>query len=100
MQGKLAIHGGPRTVPDGLKKQWPEITPEPPLGVNLTMNTSVRGQGPPEQYVASSFPIAPSQLLVNMNSRPSCETPPMPANRKRPHVASPSVYQLRVEPKR
>lgn len=23
---KLAIHGGPKTVPDGLKKPWPEIT--------------------------------------------------------------------------
>ncbi len=28
MKGKLAIYGGPRTVPDGLKKRWPEITPE------------------------------------------------------------------------
>ncbi|MEW5960373.1 MAG: DegT/DnrJ/EryC1/StrS family aminotransferase, partial [Chloroflexota bacterium] len=28
MKGKLAIHGGPRTVPDGLKKRWPEITQE------------------------------------------------------------------------
>jgi len=26
MKGKLAIHGGPRTVPKGLKKRWPEIT--------------------------------------------------------------------------
>jgi len=28
MKGKLAIHGGPRTVPEGLKKPWPEITQE------------------------------------------------------------------------
>jgi dTDP-4-amino-4,6-dideoxygalactose transaminase len=28
MKGKLALHGGPRTVPDGLKKRWPEITQE------------------------------------------------------------------------
>lgn len=28
MRGRLAIHGGPRTVPDGLKKTWPEITQE------------------------------------------------------------------------
>lgn len=28
MQGKLAINGGPKTVPDGLKKKWPEITQE------------------------------------------------------------------------
>ena len=28
MIGKLAIHGGPRTVPEGLKKPWPEITKE------------------------------------------------------------------------
>lgn len=28
MKGNLAIHGGPRTVPDGLKKRWPEITQE------------------------------------------------------------------------
>lgn len=26
MKGKLAIHGGSPTVPDGLKKPWPEIT--------------------------------------------------------------------------
>jgi dTDP-4-amino-4,6-dideoxygalactose transaminase len=28
MKGKLAIHGGPKTVPEGLKKEWPEITQE------------------------------------------------------------------------
>jgi len=28
MNGKLAIHGGPKAVPDGLKKTWPEITQE------------------------------------------------------------------------
>jgi dTDP-4-amino-4,6-dideoxygalactose transaminase len=28
MAGKLAIHGGPRAVPEGLKKPWPEITAE------------------------------------------------------------------------
>jgi perosamine synthetase len=28
MKGKLAINGGPKTVPDGLKKKWPEITQE------------------------------------------------------------------------
>ncbi|HNS51094.1 MAG TPA: DegT/DnrJ/EryC1/StrS family aminotransferase [Anaerolineae bacterium] len=28
MKGKLAIHGGPRAVPEGLKKEWPEITQE------------------------------------------------------------------------
>lgn len=28
MKGRLAIHGGPRTVPEGLKKRWPEITQE------------------------------------------------------------------------
>jgi dTDP-4-amino-4,6-dideoxygalactose transaminase len=28
MKGKLAIHGGPRIVPEGLMKQWPEITHE------------------------------------------------------------------------
>jgi dTDP-4-amino-4,6-dideoxygalactose transaminase len=28
MKGTLAIHGGPRTVPEGLKKAWPEITQE------------------------------------------------------------------------
>jgi dTDP-4-amino-4,6-dideoxygalactose transaminase len=26
MRDNLAIHGGPRTVPEGLKKRWPEIT--------------------------------------------------------------------------
>lgn len=28
MKSKLAIHGGPSTVPEGLKKIWPEITQE------------------------------------------------------------------------
>jgi dTDP-4-amino-4,6-dideoxygalactose transaminase len=28
MKGKLAIHGGPRTVPEDLKRPWPEITQE------------------------------------------------------------------------
>lgn len=28
MKGNLARHGGPKTVPDGLKKKWPEITQE------------------------------------------------------------------------
>jgi perosamine synthetase len=28
MKGTLAIHGGPRTVPEGLKRAWPEITQE------------------------------------------------------------------------
>jgi perosamine synthetase len=28
MRGTLALHGGQRTVPEGLKKRWPDITPE------------------------------------------------------------------------
>jgi len=28
MKGRLAIHGGPPTVPEGLRKRWPEITQE------------------------------------------------------------------------
>jgi dTDP-4-amino-4,6-dideoxygalactose transaminase len=28
MKGKLAVHGGPRAVPEGLKRSWPEITQE------------------------------------------------------------------------
>jgi len=28
MKSKLALHGGPRTVPHGLQKPWPEITQE------------------------------------------------------------------------
>jgi perosamine synthetase len=28
MRGELAIHGAPKTVPDGLKREWPEITQE------------------------------------------------------------------------
>ena len=28
MKSRLAIHGGPRTVPEGLKRSWPEITQE------------------------------------------------------------------------
>ena len=28
MDNKLAIHGGPSTVPAGLKRTWPDITQE------------------------------------------------------------------------
>jgi dTDP-4-amino-4,6-dideoxygalactose transaminase len=28
MKSRLAIHGGPRTVPEGLKQKWPQITQE------------------------------------------------------------------------
>ena len=32
-KGKLALHGGPKAVPDGLKKGWPIITKEDKLAV-------------------------------------------------------------------
>jgi dTDP-4-amino-4,6-dideoxygalactose transaminase len=41
MTGKLAIHGGPKTVPDGLKKTWPEITPEDKQAVLAVLERNV-----------------------------------------------------------
>jgi perosamine synthetase len=41
MKGKLAIHGGPRTVPPGLKKLWPEITQEDKEAVLAVLERSV-----------------------------------------------------------
>jgi perosamine synthetase len=41
MKGKLAIHGGPRAVPDGLKKRWPEITQEDKDAVLAVLERSV-----------------------------------------------------------
>jgi perosamine synthetase len=41
MTDKLAIHGGPRTVPDGLKKPWPEITPEDKQAVLAVLERNI-----------------------------------------------------------
>jgi dTDP-4-amino-4,6-dideoxygalactose transaminase len=41
MKGNLAIHGGPRTVPDGLKNQWPEITPEDKEAVMAVLERNI-----------------------------------------------------------
>ncbi|MBE7468280.1 MAG: DegT/DnrJ/EryC1/StrS family aminotransferase [Anaerolineae bacterium] len=41
MNGKLAINGGPRTVPDGLKKRWPEITAEDKAAVLAVLERNV-----------------------------------------------------------
>jgi perosamine synthetase len=41
MTGKLAIHGGPKTVPDGLKKRWPEITPEDKQAVLAVLERNI-----------------------------------------------------------
>ncbi|GAB4410479.1 MAG: DegT/DnrJ/EryC1/StrS family aminotransferase [Anaerolineae bacterium] len=41
MTGKLAINGGPRTVPDGLKKRWPEITAEDKAAVLAVLERNV-----------------------------------------------------------
>lgn len=41
MNSKLAIHGGPRTVPDGLKKKWPEITKEDKEAVMAVLERGV-----------------------------------------------------------
>jgi perosamine synthetase len=38
---QLAIHGGPKTVPDGLKKSWPEITPEDKAAVLAVLDRNV-----------------------------------------------------------
>lgn len=37
----LAIHGGPKAVPDGLKKNWPEITPEDKAAVLAVLERNV-----------------------------------------------------------
>jgi dTDP-4-amino-4,6-dideoxygalactose transaminase len=41
MKGNLAIHGGPRTVPAGLKKQWPEITQEDKEAVMAVLERNI-----------------------------------------------------------
>jgi dTDP-4-amino-4,6-dideoxygalactose transaminase len=41
MTGKLAINGGPRTVPDGLKKRWPEIMAEDKAAVLAVLERNV-----------------------------------------------------------
>jgi perosamine synthetase len=38
---QLAIHGGPKSVPDGLKKSWPEITPEDKAAVLAVLERKV-----------------------------------------------------------
>jgi dTDP-4-amino-4,6-dideoxygalactose transaminase len=41
MKGALAIHGGPSTVPEGLKKPWPEITREDKDAVLAVLERSI-----------------------------------------------------------
>jgi dTDP-4-amino-4,6-dideoxygalactose transaminase len=41
MKGKLALHGGSRTVPDGLKKKWPEITPADKAAVTAVLDRGI-----------------------------------------------------------
>jgi dTDP-4-amino-4,6-dideoxygalactose transaminase len=41
MKSKLALHGGPRTVPDCLKKRWPEITQEDKDAVLAVLDRNV-----------------------------------------------------------
>jgi len=41
MKGTLAIHGGPKAVPDGLKKAWPEITQEDKDAVLAVLERSI-----------------------------------------------------------
>src|SRR5512137_1693377 len=38
---QLAIHGGPKAVPDGLKKSWPEITAEDKAAVLAVLERRV-----------------------------------------------------------
>jgi dTDP-4-amino-4,6-dideoxygalactose transaminase len=41
MKGKLAIHGGPRTVPEGLARTWPEITAEDKAAVLAVLDRGI-----------------------------------------------------------
>jgi dTDP-4-amino-4,6-dideoxygalactose transaminase len=41
MKSKLALHGGPRTVPDCLRKRWPEITHEDKDAVLAVLDRNV-----------------------------------------------------------
>jgi perosamine synthetase len=41
MKGKLAIHGGPKAVPEGLVKLWPEITQEDKDAVMAVLERAV-----------------------------------------------------------
>lgn len=43
MAGKLAINGGPKTVPDGLMKNWPVITQEDRQAVMAVLDRGVLG---------------------------------------------------------
>lgn len=41
MKGKLAIHGGPRMVPEGLARTWPEITAEDKAAVLAVLDRGI-----------------------------------------------------------
>jgi dTDP-4-amino-4,6-dideoxygalactose transaminase len=71
MTGKLAIHGGPRTVPKGLKKVWPEITQEDRDAVLAVLNRSILAglDGPEMQALEREWAeFTGSRFALSFNS--------------------------------
>jgi perosamine synthetase len=71
MKGKLAIHGGPRTVPQGLKKRWPEITQEDKDAVLAVLERSILSgvHGPEATALEKEWAaFTGSQQVLSFNS--------------------------------
>jgi dTDP-4-amino-4,6-dideoxygalactose transaminase len=71
MSGRLAIHGGPRAVPQGLKKVWPEITQEDKDAVMAVLDRgSLTGVHGPETMALEQewAGFCGSRYALNFNS--------------------------------
>jgi perosamine synthetase len=71
MKGKLAIHGGSCTVPDGLKKRWPEITQEDRDAVLAVLDRGILTgvHGPEATALEEEWAaFTGSQYVVSFNS--------------------------------
>ena len=71
MSGRLAIHGGPRAVPPGLKKAWPEITQEDKDAVMAVLDRgSLTGVHGPETVALEQewAGFCGSRYALNFNS--------------------------------
>lgn len=71
MSGRLAVHGGPRAVPQGLKKVWPEITQEDKDAVMAVLDRgSLTGVHGPETMALEQewADFCGSRYALNFNS--------------------------------
>jgi perosamine synthetase len=71
MLNKLALHGGPKAVPDGLKKPWPEITPEDEAAVLAVLRRRVLSgvHGPEAQGLEAEWAAyTGSKYVLSFNS--------------------------------